>query len=55
MEGTAHEDYVTLQRDSGNQELAVRRCGLVLCPTFRYIGASPDGLVFEHSFAGQQF
>ena len=47
MEGTALEDYVTIQRDSGNQELAVRRCGLVLCPTFRYIGASPDGVVFD--------
>ena len=38
-----------LLQQSGKEKAAVRNCGLVLHPNCRYIGASPDGLVFDPS------
>ena len=46
-EATAREYYLLSQHSMGNVDLAVRPCGLLLHPVYSYIGASPDGPVYD--------
>ena len=32
---------------TGHPDIQVRRCGLILHPAYEYLGASPDGQVFD--------
>ena len=47
-EDTARKAYIEKKRSEGCS-VVVRTCGLVLHPSYRYLGASPDGIVFDAS------
>ena len=46
-EETARLDYVERMKGTGHPDIQVRRCGLILHPAYEYLGASPDGQVFD--------
>lgn len=48
-EERARLDYADRMRETGHTDLQVRRCGLLLHPAYEYLGASPDGQVFDPS------
>lgn len=48
-EALARKDYLAAQAELGNEGCLVQACGLVLHPQFKYLGASPDGQVFDPS------
>ena len=45
MEPEAQKAYIHAQRRSGHLKLKVAGCGLYVCATHAYMGASPDGIV----------
>ena len=48
FESVAIAQYIK-QKSSAGTPVYFRRCGLVLHPLFRYLGASPDGLIVDES------
>ena len=52
FEDAARTDYLESKRMAGHGNLQVRRCGLLLHPSYKYIGASPDGQVYDPSSSG---
>lgn len=52
QEGSAVKTYVASKSEQGSP-VSVRACGIVLQPTFRFLVASPDRVVYDAS-AGPQ-
>ena len=50
-EDIAREEYVSVCHELGKKDLEVQQCGLVLHPVYEYLGASPDGQVYDPSSA----
>ena len=48
FEPVATREYLSVKKDQG-KPVVVRPCGIVLDTDYRYIGASPDGMVFDKS------
>lgn len=53
FEPVAREAYMK-EKSTPGAEVRVQLCGVVLHPSFRYLGASPDGLVYD-STASQKY
>ena len=47
QEEEARKDYQEAKRQSGNPNFKVRQSGLVLHPAYDYLGARPDGQVYD--------
>ena len=54
-EQVALEKYVTYQRNSGHPDIAVSPAGFYISPEYPYLGASPDGAVYDPSNMQQPF
>ena len=50
-EDIAREEYVSVCHELGKKDLEVQQCGLVLHLVYEYLGASPDGQVYDPSSA----
>lgn len=49
MEECAIKEYVSYQHDHGHQHLMVTPSGVVINPIYPFLGASPDGAVYDPS------
>ena len=54
-EQVALKEYLAYQRDHGRPELAVSASGFLINPAYPFLGASPDGAVYDPSSAQQTF
>lgn len=48
-EKSAIEDYVTSQHNLGHRDLVVAPSGVIINPSWSFLGASPDGAVYDPS------
>ena len=50
METVALNAYVVHMNAQGHSGITVNECGLYISLTWPYLGATPDGAVFDHLF-----
>ena len=55
MEPNACQQYVSHQLGHGHQHLTVSPSGFLVCETYPFLGASPDGAVYDPSNTNQPF
>ena len=48
-EKIALNDYIKYQHSLGKTELVVASSGVIINPSFGFLGASPDGVVYDSS------
>ena len=54
-EPVARQVYVSFQHEQGNNELTVGPSGFLICESHPFLGASPDGTVYDPSNLQQSF
>ena len=54
-EPVALQQYITHQHAHGHLDLTVAECGFYVCQTHPYLGASPDGAVYDPSCTSSPF
>ena len=54
-EPLAIEAYITYQHEQGKAGLTVGPCGIIVSESYPFLGATPDGTVYDPTFTGQPF
>ena len=54
-EQVASKNYITYQQSHGHPELAASASGFIINPAYPFLGASPNGAVYDPSNSQQPF